>query len=135
MANMADYLSVKVADYTVTELTLAPHKVLHEEGDIEQEVLEYDHGDVEIITLSESFFNITLQWDYLVLADAYALQKFWYEYADCFGQSFYWHHPYSEDSNIYVARFQSVPVFTFVSQFVNAQKIPPVKLGIEGVKA
>lgn len=132
MGSIADYLPVKVAEYIATELILAPHQIMIEEGDMEQIIHTYDDGDDEIVTVSPSFFKTTLQWDYVVISEVYNFMRFWYEYANCFGNSFYWHHPV--DLNTYVARFETEPVFTSVSDFISAMKIPPITLGIEGVK-
>ena len=135
MADMSTYLDTKTADYTATELTIAPHNMLTEEGQKRQYFHEYDGGDLEVITTSDSFFTVGIQWDWLSYDDADLILDFYHDAAKANAKqnTFYWLHPI--DDNTYVVRFA-----TDLSQVDNVEKptakeIPQITLRVEGVKA
>lgn len=135
MVEMASYLDEVVADYTAVELQVTPHSILVEEGKKNQIVHEFDDGTVSVVTLSDSYFTVTLQWDYLVEADKDTILDLYHNTskADGMENTFYWHHP--RETNIYVARFLSVLNLRHEVQKPGAFVIPTVRLRIEGKKA
>lgn len=135
MVDMASYLAVKTADYTTTELSVTPHSVLTEEGIKNQILHEFDDGSVDVVTLSDSYFTVTLQWDWLNSTDKNTILDMFHSASKANGmaKTFYWHHPL--ETNIYVARFMSAPKINNESDKPGAFVIPEVTLRIEGKKA
>jgi hypothetical protein len=132
---MASYLSTKTAEYTTTELTISPQKVMVEEGQKRQYIHEYDDGDIDVVTASDSYFYITIEWTWLSDTDAATLLSFYddIDKADGTENSFYWLHPV--DGNTYVARFLTDLIEVATTDFETGKEIPPIRLLIEGVKA
>jgi hypothetical protein len=132
---MASYLSVKTAEYTATELTISPQKVMVEEGQKRQYIHEYDDGDIDVVTASDSYFYVTIEWTWLSTSDAATLLSFYddIDKADGTENSFYWLHPV--DGNTYVARFITDLVQVDKVEKPSWKEFPPIKLLIEGVKA
>ena len=133
MANMATYLNTMVADYTATELNITPQNALVEEGQKTQYQHEFDSGDLEVITTSNSYFTVSIQWEWLSYTDAATILDFYHDKVNGKEDSFYWPHPF--DGNTYVVRFASN-----LTQIDNVKKpsvteISEVVLRIEGVKA
>ena len=135
MADMSTYLTTKVADYTTTELALVPQNVMVEEGVKNQIIHEFDDGTYDVVTLSASYFTITIQWDWLSITDAETVLDFYHSSSKANGMAntFYWQHPL--DSNTYVARFIAPLQRSDNVAKPNAKEISGVKLRIEGVKA
>ena len=135
MVDMASYLAVKTADYTTTELSVTPHSVLTEEGVKNQVLHEFDDGSVDVVTLSGSYFTVTLQWDWLNVTDKSTILDMYHSASKGNGmaRTFYWHHPL--ENNIYVVRFMSPPNVDIEANKVGAFAIPSVTLRVEGKKA
>jgi len=134
MADMSTYLSDVTADYTTTELSISPQNVMVEEGRKQQYIHEYDDGTLDVITTSDSFFLITIQWDWVTDSDADIIVDFFEDDVKGYGTSrtFYWHHPV--DGNVYTVRFASDIVPTDEVEKVGAKVIPPIVLRVEGNK-
>jgi hypothetical protein len=132
MADMSTYLPTKTAEYTTTELTLIPQVKLTEEPVIPQAYHEFDNGDLEVVSLADVYFKVTIQWDYLSDIDGATLLDFYHDKTEGMKKSFYWQHPL--DSNTYVARFLAPLTIQDVGKKV-AKDTPIITLGIEGVKA
>lgn len=134
MADMSTYLSAVAADYTATELTLAPHKIMKEKGQKAQHIHHNDDGSIEVVTRSGSYFDITIQWGWLSDPDADALKAFWEDdlKSNGFGRSFYWYHP--ADENTYTARFMADLTLVYEAEKAVGQSVPPLQLRIEGNK-
>ena len=105
---MYDFLSASAADYTSTDLNVAPQRVLEEEGSKNQVVHMGDDGSEERISLdNDSIFYTTLQWDALSSTDAGKIVNFYYstDIANARQRSFRWIHP--TDGHTYTVRFAS----------------------------
>jgi hypothetical protein len=131
---MASYLSDVTADYTSTELDIPSHRVLVEEGEKRQYLHEYDDGDLDVVTASDSMFKVTLQWDWVSDTDAAIIMDFYENETKGAGtrRSFYWQHPV--DGNTYTVKFSSDISWQDVVDFVNAKVIPSVTLKVLGNK-
>ena len=135
MGNMASYFSgTKVADYTTTELSVTPQKIMVEDGKKNQIIHEFDDGTISVVELSDIYFDVTLQWSYLVQSDKDIIVDMYYNSSKANGSknTFYWHHPL--EYTIYVARFISNPSIQNEADKPNGFVIPEVQLRIEGVK-
>lgn len=134
MANMSTYLSIKTADYITTELDIEPDGAMTEEGQKRQYFHEYDSGDIEVVTTSNSFFFVTLSWELLSFDDADKIVDFYRDTNKANGRkrSFYWHHPI--DGNVYVVRFASDITQEDAAQKHNRREIKSITLLVEGVK-
>jgi len=134
MANMATYLSYKVADYVTTELDISPDGVMQEEGQKRQYYHEYDSGDLEVVTTSESFFVVTLSWELLSYSDADIIFNFYNDVnkANANKRTFYWYHPV--DDTTYVVRFASELTQSDDASLFGVRDTSSVTLRVEGVK-
>jgi hypothetical protein len=105
MSDMSTYLSDVTADYTTTSLTVSPHNIMVEEGDMVQVVRKMDNGQPVVTTLSGSTFKVTLQWTYLESADETTIFDFYHDTGKAKGRErkFYWYHP--EDEKYYTVSF------------------------------
>jgi len=133
---MASYFSgTKVADYTTTELSVVPQKILVEDGQKNQIIHEFDDGAIRVVTLSDIFFNVTLQWTYITESEKDIIVDMYYNSSKSNGSvnTFYWPHP--KETSTYVARFMTNPVVQNESDKPFGFVIPEVKMRIEGVKA
>jgi len=135
MVDMATYLDVVTADYTAIELSVNPHNILTETGQKNQIAHNFDDGTIDVVTLSDSFFTVTLQWDWLSDTDKSTILDMYHNSSKANGmaKTFYWHHP--REDNIYVVRFLSAPEVENEAKKVNAFVIPTVTLRVEGKKA
>lgn len=135
MADMSTYLTTKTADYTATELVITPQNVMVEKGAKNQISYEMDDGTYYVVSLSDSYFTIQLQWDWLSLADAETILDFYHDSNKANGMenTFYWEHPL--DGNTYVARFISELSRTDSHKKPNAKEVGTISIRIEGVKA
>jgi len=134
MVDMSTYLSPKAADYTTTELEIVSQNVLVEEGQKRQYFHEFDSGDIEVVTTSDSFFSVTIQWDWIDYTDAETILDFYHDVnkANARQRTFHWWHPL--DGNTYVARFATDLTQTDNVKKPGAKEIPQITLRIEGVK-
>lgn len=134
MADMSTYLSSVAADYTTTELSISPQNMMIEEGQKRQYVHEYDDGDLDVVTTSDSFFTVTIQWDWVSDSDEQIIRAFYEDdtKGDGTSRSFYWHHPV--DGNIYTVKFGSDITSTDEVDKVGAKTIPPIVLRVIGNK-
>ncbi len=135
--NMADYLSEVTADYTTTELSVAPHNILYEEVDKNQNVHRADGGNIAVASLSSTaLFKVTLQWIGITESDAGTIFDMWTDSSKANGRekTFYWQHP--TDGNTYTARFLTPLKRGLSSQFAGAgrREIQQVTLSVEGKK-
>ena len=133
MANMATYLDTKVADYTATELDITPQNALVEEGQKTQYQHEFDSGDLEIVTTSNSYFTVSIQWEWLSYGDAETILDFYHDKVNGKKDSFYWPHPF--DGNTYVVKFASDLTRIYSVKRPDTAEISEVVLRVEGVKA
>lgn len=136
MVSMASYFSgTKVADYTTTELSVAPQKVMVEDGQKNQIIHEFDDGIIDVVTLSDIFFNVTLQWTCITESEKDIIIDMYYSSSKADGSTntFYWPHP--RESSTYVVRFMTNPVVQTESDKPFSFVIPEVKIRVEGVKA
>lgn len=107
---MADYLSVVVADYTATTLSIAPQDSMREQG-VDPNVLIYEGVDGSeqrvVVGSSATAFFVTLNWNALIAADAGTIIDFYYDAAkgNKTARTFQWAHPV--DTHTYVVRFAS----------------------------
>ena len=130
---MHNYLPTKAADYTAVTLSVAPQTVMTEEGHRNQAVHEFDDGSVGVVGISsQSYFNVTLQWDYLDAADSAAILDYWHNASKGAGmlRTFYWKHPI--DGYEYTVRFMSNMRKKYQTGIM--QGIESVTLRVEGVK-
>jgi len=134
MPDMSTYLSDVTADYTAVELSISPQNIMVEEGQKRQYVHEYDDGDLYVVTTSNSYFTVTIQWDWISDADAAIVLAFFHDAtkADGMARSFYWHHPV--DGNIYTVKFGSDLTLTDEVSKIGAKVIPAITLRVEGNK-
>jgi len=134
MADMSTYLSDVTADYTTIELSVSPHSILVEQGKKNQIVYEFDDGSVQIATLSDSYFTVTLQWDWLDDTDKNTILDMYHSSTKAKGMenTFYWQHP--RDGNTYTVRFLSVMNLQHDVRKPGAFVIPTVTLRVEGNK-
>jgi len=134
MTDMSTYLDNVTADYTATELTIAPQKELREMGQKVQVIHKNDDGTMDVVTLAGSYFDVTFEWSWLSDSDAEILEAFWDDATkgDAKAQTFYWYHP--GDENTYTAQFLSD--LTLVDEYrkIGAKEVPPVTLRIVGNK-
>lgn len=135
MVNMATYLSTAVADYTAETLSFLPQDVMTEQGQKRQYYHEYDDGELEVVTTSNSFFDVSIKWDWISNGDADTLLSFYHDPLKANGKarSFYWDHPL--DGETYVAKFTCDLIMTDVVEKPNAKEIGSVTMRINGVKA
>lgn len=133
MADMSTFLSTKVADYTLTEMTLAPQQIMEEKGDMVQHLHQYDDGDFDVVTTSGSSFRLTMKWDYMTFSDASTLLDFWHNKTNGREKTFYFVHP--TDGNTYVARFFTHITFLLNSKIPLGKQVSDIVLHISGVKA
>ena len=133
--SMASYLSSVAADYTATELSVAPQKILVEDGQKNQIIHEFDDGSINVVALSDIFFNVTLQWTYITESEKDIIIDMYYNSAKADGSAntFYWPHP--RETKTYVVRFITNPVVQIESSKPLGFVIPEVKIRVEGVKA
>ena len=133
---MADYLSSLAADYTTTELSVAPQKVLVEESDKNQVVHESDDPtSLSVTTLSDqSVFTVTLQWTAITDSDAQTIYDFYNSStkANARENTFYWQHP--TDGNTYTAMFLGPMKKLQHYNFPNHREISQIKLRVLGTK-
>lgn len=134
MADMSTYLSDVAADYTTAELSISPQNIMIEAGQKRQYIHEYDDGDLDVITTSNSYFTVTIQWDWISDPDASAVEAFYSDAIKGDGtvRSFYWHHPV--DGNVYTVKFGSDITPTDEVDKVGAKVIPPIVLLVIGNK-
>src|SRR6056297_1012181 len=132
MADMSTYLSTKTAEYTITEFSITPQVQMTEEAVIPQAQYEFDNGDLEVISLADVYFKVTIHWNYLSDTDGATILDFYHDKTEGMKKSFYWQHLL--DGNTYVARFLSPLTIQDVAQKV-AKDTPIITIGIEGVKA
>ena len=132
---MADYLPVKMADYSYT-LNVTPQAVLPQEGDRKQVVHEYDDGTVAVVTLAlQSQFSIRLQWDLIPDADASTILDLYHDpnKANARAYTFYFYHPIDERE--YVVRFMTQLTQTLQAGLTGYRENPQITLRVEGVKS
>ena len=135
MANMATYLQYKVADYISTEFSVIPDGTMEEEGQKRQYYHEYDSGDLEVVTTSDSYFTVTMSWDLLSYDDSETILEFYHDVdkANARKRTFYWVHP--TDGNTYVVRFASDLTQSDDATKFGTKDTSSITLRVEGVKA
>ena len=131
---MATYLSEVTADYTATELSIAPDDVMVEEPDDGQVVREYDDGTDEVIDLAPQYFFVNLQWVRISETDANTITAMYHDSAKANrrGKSFYWQHP--EDTYTYTVKFASKVSRESYGLFPNRYSFMSVRLKVIGKK-
>jgi len=133
---MYDYLSDVTADYTTTELSVAPQRILVEQGSMGSQVVhEADDASEQVITFSsDNIFFVTLQWDAITEADAGTIFDFFHDTSKAKGKarSFYWQHP--KDGHTYTVKFKSTLNRSYASNMPNHQAIEQVTLKVLGNK-
>jgi len=100
-----DYVSSLAADYTTTELSVTPQRVMTEVADKKQVMHEYDSGSMDVVTFSDTaYFNITLMWTSISESDAGTIFDLYNDTAKANGRenTFYFQHP---DGHTYTCRF------------------------------
>lgn len=107
--DMAAYLpGTATADYTTTTLNLAPHSVMTEASEKNQEIHYADDGSEQRISHSDSnIFWVTLQWNNITEDEVGTIADFYYDSSKGNGivRTFKWAHP--TDSNTYIVRFDA----------------------------
>ncbi len=132
---MYDYLSSVTADYTTTELSVAPQEILTSIGTKSQVVHKFDDGSVSVISLSDSsYFDVFLQWNIISDSDAGTIMDFWHDTSKANGMenTLYWQHP--TDGHTYTVRFMEPLRRVQKGGVVNYQEVSQVKLRVEGYK-
>ena len=132
---MSDYLPTKTADYVTETLNIPPQNTLQEQVERKQIVHEFDDGSVDVHTIGNIYFVVTLQWDSLSQSDAGTIFDLWNLPAKANGRkkTFYWDHPI--DDKTYVVRFMSPLTRVDEHARPGRQAIQSVTLRVEGVKA
>lgn len=133
---MFDYFTgTLAADYTTTDLTVKPQRVLVERLSMKQKTFESDDGSVVVSNRSSRpIFTVTLQWTLGISeADAGTIYDFWADSSKGNGmeRTFYWDHP--TDGHDYTVRFFSDLSRTLTAGY-DIHKISQIKLRVEGVK-
>ncbi len=131
---LADYLSTTTADYTATQLDIAPQKVMVESGSFRQKTVEFDDTNVAVLTRSTTpIFLFAIQWNGLTDADANTILDFYFDTAKAKGRArtFEFPHPHSNDTNTYIVRFWT----KLERETRYRMKIKQIKLKVEGYKA
>lgn len=133
---MADYLSVIVADYTVTDFDLAPQRIMREEPVKKQVLHEYDDGTETGINLSSTdFFNITLEWAAIELSPAGTIMDLWHDTNKANGKLRSWYLQHPLETNIYVVKFRGPLTRMHIAGATSWLEIPQVPLRVIGKKA
>ncbi len=113
LAEMWDYLSATpvTADYTATDLDIAPSNVQTETSRKNQVAHYGDDGSEEVVSYSDdSIFYVNLSWEQMSEADAGTIFDFFNAPGKGNGiaQSFYWNnYGESSDRHIYTVKFAS----------------------------
>lgn len=103
---MANYLPVKSADYSATQLTIAPQNILQEQVSFNQKSFNFDDESVAILTRSTTpIFKVTVQWDVLTATEANTILDFYCDPLKAKGiaRSIEWPHPV--DPYTYIVHF------------------------------
>lgn len=132
---MADYLPTKTADYILESLSIVPQIELSYSNKKIQDIHEADDGSILVSSYSDNvFFDISLTWEYVTIADADFIISLWTDTTKCNGseKTFYWVHP--TDGFTYVARFMSKPTSKQTGNIASFRGISGVTLRIEGVQ-
>ena len=133
--SMADSLSVVAADYTTTELSVAPQKTMTEQVRKSQIVYESDDGDPTVVSKSnKSIWTATLMWTALSETDAETIEDFYCDATKANGmeRTFYWQHP--KDPETYTVQFMTPLVKRYDASMPNYIGIASVQLRIIGTK-
>lgn len=133
---MYDYLSDGTADYTSTELTLAPSAVMQERPYKRQIKHEMDGITPVVISISDDvYFIVPVRWNYLTKSDSGTIFDLWLDSnkANGWKRTFYFVHP--TDGHTYVARFWSDLSRVLEYQSPNFRSISEIQLRIEARKA
>lgn len=121
-----------VPDCSVT-LSVTPRNVLVESPAMQQEILEYDSGDTEAVTISDNiYFDVTLEWDNISSVEAgYIMDLYLLEtQGKGMARTFRWLHPFT--GYTYVVKFASPPVLGFLSTRPTRRKVSQVNLRVVG---
>lgn len=136
MVDISTYLSNKTADYTTTEFSVSPQNVMTEESVKNQILYEMDDATPYVVSLSDSYFFVTLEWVYLSTTggDAETILDFWHDSnkGNGYERTFYWQHP--KDGNTYTVRFASPLTRVYKAQLPSGKAISQLKLRVEGKK-
>ena len=130
---MIDYLSEVEADYAWV-LDIPPQNVMDIEGDKKQIVHEFDDGSVAVVEKStQSYFNISVQWDVLESDDADTLFDLWHDTDKANGseRTFYWEHPI--EGTVYTVRQLALIKRSQAHQNYLLAQISGMVLNVEGV--
>ena len=133
---MADYLSAAAADYTATELSVSPQRIIVECGQKEQVIHKFHDGQRGIVTLGDgtAYWDAMLQWDLISTADEGTIKDFFHDSdkANGMAETFYWQHPV--DGNTYTVRFLSKIETVLTAGLSGHKAIKQVKLQVLGTK-
>lgn len=130
--DMKDYLSVAIADYSTTQLSVAPKNIMIEEGEFRQSVVEFDDVSVGVITKSTvPIYYLHLQWPFLTESDAETIFDIYFDTAKAKGKARTIEFPHPLDTYTYIVRF-----WTNLSRQIRYwRSITDIILKVEGYKS
>ncbi len=134
--SMADELSIEVADYTATELSVTPQNVLPVTGSKNQQLLWLDDGAPYPINIDDATtYQVNLSWDYVTVDEAGTIMDMWGDQSKANGMAntFYWQHP--TDGVTYVVRFISKPTHQEFAGQITHHGVMNVSFFVSGKKA
>jgi len=131
-----DYLPTKEADYTATELTVTPQRILTETADKKQVVHEYDSGSPDVVSFSDNpVCEITLMWPSITESDAGTILDMYLDTnkANARERTFYFSHP---DGHSYTVRFLGPLSRKYTRNLMAGSRraVDQITLGVEGIK-
>lgn len=154
---MKDYLNATTADYTTTQLSISPQRVLEEKPIFNQVIHEAIDGTIEVVEFdSNIYFDVILEWENLTESEAQTIFDFFMDSskANKYQNTFEWVHPtdatteevtfqgeavtfqgetvYWQPDIVYIARFIEDVTKRIKSRNING--IARLKLRIEGYK-
>lgn len=133
--SMADYLDSGIADYTTTNLSIAPQDSMPVTPVINQEDIWTDDGNANTIEIDGGLaFILELNYNMLEPDDAKTVMDFYLDStkANRKKNTFYFEHP--TDDEIYVAKFISSPPTHNTLSVPTYESISTIKLLITAVK-
>ena len=131
---MSDFLSFVTADYDYT-LDIPSHVELLQETNMEQFTHKFSDGQRGIVTLSnQAQFEVQLQWDYLVPANADIIYDLHISSTKANGlaRSFYWSH--IKESQVYTVKFSEFLTKSWKTSMPNGSQVKKIRLYVIGVK-
>ena len=129
---MHNYLSNTTPDYTGETLDIIPHTILDITGSKSQILYTFKDESHAVKSISDqSYFDITLQWEYLSDDDYDTIMDLWHNVnkANGFERTFSWVNPV--DDITYTARFMSEFILEYIVRGI--KQAYGVALRIEGI--